>query len=94
MAIATQTNGPRVVEAATASQARIAELTAERDRLRAELAQLTTERDNYLKSVVHFMVKDAEPVPYTKEETLAFVGQAQPLEELIAKMDRTMRGDS
>ena len=89
MSIATQSNGLMVVDAATASQARIAELTAERDRLRAELTQVTTERDNYLKSVVHFMCTDYE-CPYTKEELLACVGREKPLAELIDELSRDM----
>jgi len=69
---------------------RCAELAEERDRLRAELGKVTSERDQYLKTVYHFMCKDYQPPPFTKEEMLAFVDQAPPLGEFIAELEREM----
>lgn len=66
-----------------------AELTAERDQLRAELAATRTERDQYLKSLYCFVGKDYV-CPYTDEELLGCVDREPPLQDFIARLTRDM----
>jgi hypothetical protein len=68
-----------------------AELLEERERLRVMLAKVQSERDAYLQAVYHFMCKDYQPPSFTKEEMLAFVNLAPPLEDFIAELEREMR---
>jgi hypothetical protein len=67
----------------------LAQLKEELERLRTELAFVKRDRDSlarlYLKSL-----PEEPPPPFTKEELLAFVGQAPPLEEFIAELEREM----
>ncbi len=90
MSIASQTNGAKFQEA-TAAQTKIAELTAERDRLLAELAKTQSERDVYLKTVYSYLRKDA-PVPtFTKAEVFAHLDDKPTFEELVAEITQSVR---
>jgi hypothetical protein len=67
----------------------IARLTEELERLRAELAKVKRDRDAYRKLYLKSL-PEGPPPPFTKEEALAWVGQAPPLEEFIAELEREM----
>lgn len=67
------------------------ELLAEREKLRDQLERMRTERDRYRKSLGHLVCKDLLEPEFTKEEMLAFVDRAPPLEELIAELETDAR---
>jgi hypothetical protein len=67
-----------------------AQLTEELDRLRSELAKVKRERDAYRKIFLQNLPKDEVVPTFTKEEALGWVGQAPPLEEFIAELEREM----
>ena len=70
---------------------RCAQMIEERERLRAELAKMKAECELYRKSLFRQMCKEYTPPNFTKEEMLAFVDQAPPLQEFIAELEREMR---
>jgi hypothetical protein len=89
MSIATQANGAKIEET-TSAPATIAELIAERDRLRAELAQTQTERDSYLKTVYYYLRKEA-PIPtFTKEEVFAHIDDKPTFEDVVAEITKSL----
>jgi hypothetical protein len=85
----TETNGtPDLAAECRKWESRCAELTEERDRMRAELAKLQAERDQYLKTVYYFVSKDYTPPDFTKEEALALAETEPTFAELIAELER------
>ena len=68
---------------------RCAEAIAERDQMRAELAKTQAERDQYLKSLYHYMRKEAPPPDFTREEVFAHLGYRPTLVEIIADLEKT-----
>ncbi|MBI3821983.1 MAG: hypothetical protein HY289_04800 [Planctomycetes bacterium] len=73
----------------TNGTAESAQLTEELDRLRAELAKVKSERDAYRKIFLQNLPEEPPP-SFTKEEALTWVGQAPPLGEFIAQLEREM----
>ena len=85
MANITETNG--IADAETECrkwQTRCAELTAERDRLRAELAKSDGERAADLKALYALTHQEFN---FTQEEILAQIGKEPPLEQLIGELE-------
>lgn len=64
------------------------ELLAEREMLRDELANLKSERDQYLKSLYHYIRKDAPPLTFTKEEVFAAIQNEQSFGDLVAELQK------
>jgi hypothetical protein len=94
MSTSTETNGtPDLAAECKKWENLCGEMLAERLKLREELARTQTERDSYRKTVLDFMRKDLSPPPYTKEQMLAFVGQAEPFDEFIAEIGREYGGE-
>ena len=83
----TTTNGTQDLAAECKTlENRCAELTRERDQLKAELAKAQCERDQYLKTVYYFMRKECPPPTFTKEEVFAAVQNEQSFGDLIDEL--------
>lgn len=66
-------------------ETRFNEVAAECQRLREELDQVKAERDVYLKSLFALTRKEYS---LSKEEALSYVGQGQPLRQIIEEIAR------
>ena len=85
MSIASQLSGTKV-DQAMSSQARIAELTAECDRLRTELTKTQSERDAYLKTVYSYLRQES-PVPtFTREEVFEHLDDKPTFEDVVGEI--------
>jgi hypothetical protein len=67
---------------------RCAELSEERDRLRAELTQTRAQRDQYLKSLYYMLRKSYAPPNFTREEVFAHLDDKPTFEEIVAELER------
>ncbi|MBI2807580.1 MAG: hypothetical protein HYX68_21575 [Planctomycetes bacterium] len=69
-------------------QSRCAELTSERDRLRADLAKSQAEREAYLHAVYACLRKDYSAPTFTRDEVFAAIEHEPSLRDLIAELKR------